>query len=96
MVDVKIDDAKQYTTIATRFDGCNDVPVKCRVHLSIEGLQGFNRRHWMPTSGKYSLRIIPADNRVACKKKMTKRAPYLLAILMAMVVRRYNTTHISQ
>jgi hypothetical protein len=30
------------------------------------------------------------------QEKTTKRASHLLAILMAMVVRQYNTTHITQ
>jgi hypothetical protein len=96
MVDVKIDDAKQYTTVATCFDGRNDAPVQCRVHRPMEGVQGFTRSHWMPPLGEYLLCIIPADNGVACKKKMTKRAPYLLAILMAVVVRRYDTMRIAR
>jgi hypothetical protein len=95
MVDVKINNAKQYTTVATHFDGRDDAPVQCRVHHPMEGVQGFTRSHWMPPLGKYSLRIIPAENGVARKKKMTKRAPYLLAISMAMVVRRYNTARIA-
>jgi hypothetical protein len=95
MVDVEIDDAKQYTTIATRFDGHNDAPVQCRVHCLMEGVQGFTRSHWTPPSGEYSLRIIPADNGVARKKKTTKKAPYLLAISMAVVLRRYNTACIA-
>jgi hypothetical protein len=95
MVDVKINDGKQYTTIATRFHGRDDAPVQCRVHCPMEVVQGFTRSHWTPPLGKYFLRIIPADNGVACKKKTTKKAPYLLAILMAVVVRRYNTVHIT-
>jgi hypothetical protein len=88
MVDVEINNAKQYTTVATRFDGHNDVPVQCRIHCPMEGVQGFTRSHWTPPLGKYFLHIIPADNGVAFKKKTMKRAPYLLAILMAVVVRR--------
>ncbi len=90
MVNVEIDNAKQYTTVATRFDSRDDAPVQCSVHYPMEGVQGFTRIHWTPPSGKYLLRIIPADNGVASKKKTTKRAPYLLAILMAVVVRRYK------
>jgi hypothetical protein len=96
MVDVEIDNAKQYTTVATRFDGRDDALVQCRVHHPMERVKGFTRSHWMPPSGEYSLRIIPADNGVTCKKKTIKRAPYLLAISMAMVVRRYNTTRIAR
>ncbi len=95
MDDVEIDDAKQYTTIATRFNGRDDAPVQCCIHRPMEGVQGFTRSHWMLPLGKYLLRIIPADNGVTCKKKTTKKAPYLLAISMAVVVRRYNTTRIA-
>jgi hypothetical protein len=96
MVDVEIDETKQYTTVATRFDGCDDAPVQCHVHRTMEGVQGFIRSHWTPPLGEYLLRIIPADNGVACKKKTTKRAPYLPAISMAVVVRRYDTTRITR
>jgi hypothetical protein len=61
----------------------------------MEKFQSFIQSHWMLPSGEYLLRIIPADNRVACKKKTMKKAPYLLAILMAVVVRRYNTACIA-
>jgi hypothetical protein len=96
MVNVEINDAKLYTTIATRFDGRNDVPVQCRIYCPMEGIQGFTRSHWTLPLGKYLLRIILADYGVACKNKTMKRAPYLLAISMAVVVRRYNTAHITQ
>jgi hypothetical protein len=95
MIDVEINDAKQYTTVATCFDLRNDVLVQCRIHCPMERVQGFTRSYWMPPLGEYFLRIILADNGVACKKITMKRAPYLLAILMAVVVRRYNTVHIT-
>jgi hypothetical protein len=96
MVNVEINDVKQYTTVTTHFDGCDDAPVQYRIRCLMEGVQDFTRSHWMPPSGRYFLRIILADNRVACKKKMMKKVPYLLAISMAVVVRRYNTTRITQ
>jgi hypothetical protein len=68
MADVEINDAKQYTTVATLFDSRNDAPVQCRVHRLMEGVQGFTRSHWTPPLGKDLLHIIPADNGVACKK----------------------------
>jgi hypothetical protein len=82
-------------TVATHLDGCDDAPVQCCVHCPMEGVQGFNRSHWTLPLGKYLLHIIPADNGVACKKKTTTKAPYLLAILMAVVVRRNNTSCIA-
>ena len=77
MVNVEIDDAKQYTTIATRFDNSDDALVQCHVHCPMEGVQGFTRSHWTPPSGKYLLSIIPADNGVACKKKNDKKSTIL-------------------
>jgi hypothetical protein len=59
------------------------------------GVQGFTRSYWTPPWGEYLLHIILADNGVACKKKMTKKAPYLLAILIAMVVHWYDTGRIA-
>ncbi len=73
MADVKIDNVKQYTTIAACFDGHDDAPVQCCVHCPMEGLQCFTRSHWTLLLGEYLLRIIPADNGVACKKKTTKK-----------------------
>jgi hypothetical protein len=96
MVDVKINYAKQYTTVATHFNSRDDAPVQCHVHCPMEGVQGFTRSHWTPPSGKYLLCIIPADNGVACKKKMMKKAPYLLAISMAVVVGRNDTARIAR
>jgi hypothetical protein len=60
----------------------------------MEGDKSFIQSHWTPPSGKYLLRIIPADNGVACKKKATKKAQYLWVVLMVVVVRRYNTVRI--
>jgi hypothetical protein len=72
MVNAKINNAKQYTTIVSCFDGCDDAPVQCRIHCLMEGVQCFTRSHWTLPLGKYLLRIIPLDNRVACKKKNEK------------------------
>jgi hypothetical protein len=77
MVDVKINDAKQYTTIATGFDSRDDAPVQCHIHCPMEGVQGFTRSYWMPPSGEYLLRIIPGNNRVACKKKNHEKSTIL-------------------
>jgi hypothetical protein len=41
MVDVEINNANQYTTVATCFDGRDDAPVQCQVHCPMEGVQGF-------------------------------------------------------
>jgi hypothetical protein len=81
---------------ATPFDGRADAPAQYRVHLLMEGVQGFTRSHWAPPSGKYSRRIAPADNGVTCRIKKDKKLPYLSAVLLALAVRRYDIKHISQ
>jgi hypothetical protein len=40
--------------------------------------------------------ITLAATKVPCKTRMMKNTPILLAILMAMAICQYNTTHISQ
>jgi hypothetical protein len=44
----------------------------------------------MPSLVKYSLLVIPADDGVGCNKN-NEKTPYLLAIFLAVVLRRYNT-----
>ncbi len=53
------------------------------MHCPMEKVQGYDR-------SQYLLRIIPADNGVAFKKKTTKRTPYLLVILMAVAPVQYH------
>ena len=62
----------------------------------MEGVQGFTQSHWMPSLVEYLHRIPPLDDRVAFHKKNNEKAPYLPAILLAVMVRRYNTNHITQ
>jgi len=48
----------------------------------------------MLPSGNYSLRIAPAATRVTINKTMMQNTPTLLAILMAIAMRQYNTERI--
>ncbi len=84
------------TSVAGNFDGLADTPVLHWAHHPMEGVQGFTRSHQTPPSGNYSLRFAPAAAMVSIKKTTTKNAPYLLAILMAVAVCRYDTAHIAQ
>ena len=81
---------------ATPVDGRADTPARYRVHLSMEGVQGFTQSHWAPPMGKYSRRIAPADNGVACRIKKDEKVPYLLAVSLALAVRRYDIKHIAR
>jgi len=80
----------------TRFDARIHAPARHRRYRPIEGVQGFARSHWTPSSGEYSHRIAPADDRVRIKTKNDEKAPYLPAVLPDMVVRRYNTVRIAR
>ncbi len=84
------------TSIVAHFKGLMDVPEQYRWHCPMRHVQGYPRSHWMPPSGDYLLRIAPAATKVTANKTTTKNGPALLAISMAVVVRRYNTAHIAQ
>jgi hypothetical protein len=58
--------------------------------------QGYIRSHWMPPSGDYSLRIAPAAARATINTTIMKHVPTLLALSMAIAMRRYYTTRIAQ
>ncbi len=73
MVDVKIDDAKQYTTIATRFDGRDDAPVQCPIHCPMGGsrasLEATGRRHGVSICSISSWRTTGLHARKKWRKK---------------------------
>jgi hypothetical protein len=58
--------------------------------------QGFTRSHWTPPSGDYSLRIAPATARATINSMIVKHVPTLLAVLMAIAMRRYYTARIAR
>jgi Na+/melibiose symporter-like transporter len=58
--------------------------------------QGFTRSHWTPPSGDYSLRIAQAAARVTIISMIMKHIPTLLAISMAIAMRRYYTKRIAR
>jgi hypothetical protein len=55
--------------------------------------QGFTESPWMPPSGNYLLCIAPAAARATINTTKMQHVPTLLAILMAIAMRRYYTTH---
>ena len=56
--------------------------------------QGFTKRQWTPPSGDYSLRIASAAARATINTMKMQHVPTLLAVLMAIVMRRYYITRI--
>ncbi len=83
------------TSIAAHFKGLVDVPEQYKGHHLMRDVKGYLGSQWTPPSGNYLLCIAPAAARAAANKMTTKIRPTLLAILMAAVVRRYNTAHIA-
>ncbi len=65
-------------------------------HRPMQHDQGFTRSHWTPPSGNYSLRIAPAAARATINSMIMKHVPTLLAVLMAIAMRRYYTKRIAQ
>jgi hypothetical protein len=60
--------------------------------------QGFTGSHclWTPPSGDYSLRIAPAATRATADETTMQHVPTLLAISMAVAMRRYDKAHINR
>jgi hypothetical protein len=80
----------------SRFDARADAPARHRQHRPIEGVQGFTRSHWAPLSVEYLGRIAPDGRRVRMPLKKYEKVPYLLAVSLALSVRRYVTKRIDR
>jgi hypothetical protein len=59
----------------------------------MQHVQGYIRSHWTSPSGNYSLHITQAATRATINTMMMQHVPTLLAISMAIVMRRYYHTH---
>ena len=96
MVDRAIDNGERMHLRPTQLDSRTETLVQCRLHRLMEGVQGFTRSHWTPSSVEYLHRIPPLDDRVAFPKKNDEKAPYLPAISLAVMVSRYDTKRIAR
>jgi len=66
-------------------------------HRPMQHDQGFTGSHWTPPSGDYSLHIAPTAARMTAKNETKmQNVPTLLAILMAVAMRRYYTARIAR
>ncbi len=84
------------TSTAGHFDGHGGVQVPYGAHLPMQYDQGFTGSHWTLPFGINSLRIAPAAARAKANETTMQHVPTLLAILMAMAMRRYDTVRIAQ
>ena len=88
--------ADKCTSIAGHFDGHGSAPVRYEVHRPMQHDQGFTGSHWMLPSGDYSLRIAPSAARATINLTMMQHELTLLAVLMAIAMRRYYTARIAR
>jgi hypothetical protein len=65
-------------------------------HRPMKHAQGYTGSYWTLPSGDYSLLIAPAAARATINKTTMLNVPALLAVLMAIAMRRYNTKHIAR
>jgi len=88
--------ANKCTSVAGHFDGHGGAPVWYGAHRLMQHDQGFTGSHWMPPSGNYSLRIALAAARATINSTIIKFVPTLLAVSMAIAMRRYYTARIDR
>jgi hypothetical protein len=70
-------------------------PGQYRLHCLMQHVQGYLGSHWTPPLVNYSLRVAPAATRATGKQQQSTNSPTLLAVLMAMAMRRYVTARIA-
>ena len=83
-------------SVAGNFDGHGGAPMQYRAHHQMQHDQGFTGSYRTPPSGDYLLRIAPAAARVTINAMKMQYVPTLLAVLMAIAMRRYYTACIAQ
>jgi len=75
-------------SVAGPFDGHAEALKQSTWHCPMQHAQGYSGSHWKPPPGDYSLRIAPAAARVIINKTTMQNTPTLLAVLMAIAMRR--------
>ena len=87
--------ANKCTSVTGHFDdhGHDGAQVRYGAHHPMQHDQGFTGSHWTPPSGDYSLRIAQVAARVTIKSTIMKHVPTLLAVSMAIAMRRYYRAH---
>ena len=84
------------TSFTCHFHGHADKLKQYGGHCLMQHDQGFSISHWTLPSGDYSLRIAPADTRATFNKKTMQNVPTLLAVLMAIGMRQFDTACIAR
>ncbi len=87
---------EQCNSVSGHFDGHEEVLKQYMRHRLMKHVQGYTGSYRMLPSGDYSLRIAPAAARATINKTTVQNMPTLLAVLMAIAMRRCNIKHIVQ
>jgi hypothetical protein len=85
----------EYTSYSGHFDDHAEALKQYMWHCPMKHVQGYTGSHWTLPSGNYSLRIAPAAARATINKTTMQNVPNLLAVSMAIAIRRYNTERIA-
>jgi hypothetical protein len=84
------------TSVAANFEGLADAPEQYRRHRPMQHVQGCYGSHWTPALVNYLLGIAPGLPGQQAYKQQSTNTRAKMAILMAMVMRRYVTARIAQ
>ncbi len=85
----------KYASVAGHFSGHVEALKQSMWHCPMQHVQGYIGSHWTLPSGDYSLCIAPAAAIATINKTTMQKVPSLLAVLMAITMRRYYIVHIS-
>jgi hypothetical protein len=82
-------------SVAGYFDGRAEVLKRYMRHRPMQHVHSYIGSHWALPLGNYLFRIAPAAAMATINKTTMQNVPSLLAILMAIAMWRYYTTHIA-
>jgi hypothetical protein len=82
-------------SVAGHFDGRAEALKRYMWRRSMQHVHGYIGSHWTLPSGDYSLLIAPAAAMATINKTTMQNVPSLLAISMAIAMRRYYTVRIA-
>ena len=83
-------------SVAGHFDGPAEALKRSMWHCPMQHVHGCIGSHWTLPSGDYSLRIAPAAARATINTAIMQNIPTLMAISMAIAMRRCYTPRIAR
>ncbi len=87
--------AIESASVAGHFNGHAEALKPSTWHCPMQHVQGSSGSHWVLPSGNYLLHIAPAATMATINKTTMQNVPSLLAVSMAITMRRCNTERIT-